>query len=177
MNILDIFFLLILILAAWKGYKKGLIIELFTVLAVFAGLYAGLHLSDAVSKWLYGSGWKSEYIPIIAFLLCFLGIGAMLYFGGKTLDRIIRIVQLSLINRLIGMLFSLVTGVLLLGALVLLLNSYDERKDIISSSTKKGSLLYFPVLNFTEALLPVAQESTLYVKNTMHKKPKEIVKK
>lgn len=177
MNFLDIFFILVLCLAAWKGYKKGLIIELFTVLAVFAGLYAGLHLSDGVSRWLYSLGWHWKYLPTFSFFLCFLAIGAMLYFGGKVLDRVIRIAQLGLVNRIAGMLLSIITGVLLLGALVLIFNSYDERSDIIENDTKKGSLLYFPVLNFTEALLPVAQESTLYMKNSMHKSPGEILKK
>lgn len=177
MNFIDIFFVLIIVLAAWKGYKKGLIIELFTVLAVFAGLYAGLHLSDAVTRWLYGIGWEWKYLPTFSFFLCFLGIGAMLYFGGKVLDRVIRVAQLGLLNRLIGMLLSMVTSVLLLGALVLIFNSYDERSDIIDHKTKKGSLLYFPVLNFTEALLPIAQESTLYMRNTLHKEPNEILKK
>jgi len=104
MNFLDILIVCLLAYAAWKGFKKGFIIELFTFLALFIGLYAGIHFSDFVSEFLMEKMnlSPSSYLPIISFAIVFLAIGAMIYFGGKALEKLIKTLQLGLINRILG---------------------------------------------------------------------------
>ena len=81
MNYLDILLVLPLIIGAWRGFKKGLIIELFTLLALLVGIYAGIHFSDFVAGILKNNlGMTSEYVPVIAFTITFLGVGAGVYF-------------------------------------------------------------------------------------------------
>ena len=46
MNFIDVLILIPVIYAAWKGFKHGLIIEVFTLLALVVGIYAGIHFSD-----------------------------------------------------------------------------------------------------------------------------------
>ena len=75
MNYIDILLLIPIIYAAWKGFKHGLIIEIFTLLALFVGIYVGIHFSDFTAKYLRESlGFESKYLPIIAFTLTFLGV-------------------------------------------------------------------------------------------------------
>lgn len=50
MTILDGFLLLPLAYGAWRGFKKGLIIEVFTLLAIFVGIYLAVRFSDALSN-------------------------------------------------------------------------------------------------------------------------------
>ena len=52
MNFLDFIFIALFLFAAWKGFKRGFVIELFTFLALFLGLYAGIHFSNFVSIFL-----------------------------------------------------------------------------------------------------------------------------
>lgn len=177
MNVIDIFIVLLLLFAIWRGFKKGLIVELFTLLAVFAGLYAAVHFSDFISvKLKEDAGWDWEYVPIVAYALCFLAVGAMVYFGGKMLEKVIKVVQLGLVNRMAGALFSTITMVLLLGGLILMSDSYDQRSDILSEETKEGSLLYYPVLNTSKVLIPKIEESSLTVKERFfERKLKEVL--
>ena len=49
MNYLDILFVLVLIWGAWNGFKSGFILQLFTTLALFLGLYAGGRFSNFVT--------------------------------------------------------------------------------------------------------------------------------
>ena len=107
MNFLDILIVCLLGWAAWKGFKKGFIIELFTFLALFIGLYAGVHFSDLISEFLMEKMdlEPSSYLPIVSFAIVFLAIGAMIYFGGKALEKVIKVVQLSLVNKLFGIFF------------------------------------------------------------------------
>ena len=83
MNVLDILILIPIAFGIWRGFKKGFIIELFTFLALFIGLYAGIHFSDGVASFLQEKfSITSEYLPTIAFTITFLLIGAMVYFAG-----------------------------------------------------------------------------------------------
>ena len=177
MNVIDIFIVLLLLFAIWRGFKKGLIVELFTLLAVFAGLYAAVHFSDFISvKLKEDAGWEWEYVPIVAYAICFLAVGAMVYFGGKMLEKVIKVVQLGLVNRMAGALFSTITMILLLGGVILMSDSYDQRSDILSEETKEGSLLYYPVLNTSKVLIPKIEESSLTVKeHFFERKLKEVL--
>ena len=110
MNFIDILIVILLLFACWRGLKKGLIIELFTLLAVFAGLYAAIHFSDYLAvKLREDADWEWEYVSIVSFALCFLAVGAMVYFGGKMLEKVIQVVQLGIINRIAGAVFSIIT--------------------------------------------------------------------
>ena len=165
MNFIDILIVILLLFACWRGLKKGLIIELFTLLAVFAGLYAAIHFSDYLAvKLREDADWEWEYVPIVSFALCFLAVGAMVYFGGKMLEKVIQVVQLGIINRIAGAVFSIITMLLLLGGIILISDSYDQRSDILSEETKEGSLLYYPILSISKVFIPKIEESSFYLK-------------
>ncbi|MEY3585560.1 MAG: hypothetical protein RLZZ243_624, partial [Bacteroidota bacterium] len=101
MKMLDLIILLPLIYGAYKGYKRGFIMSLFMLLAVIVGLYAAFHFTDVIVS--YGKEhfeWKSAYIAPVTFLSLFLIVGAGIYFGGKVLESVIKLVKLSILNSL-----------------------------------------------------------------------------
>ncbi len=168
MNFLDILIICLLIYAGWKGFKKGFIIELFTFLALFIGLYAGIHFSDLISEFFierFEMDPSSSMLPIISFVVVFLAIGAMIYFLGKTLEKVIKVAQLSLLNKLFGLFFSILKMVFIVGVLLLLAESYDEKNEFVSQESKDASLLYYPFQNTVTTCIPAFEESTLFLKN------------
>ena len=52
MNFLDILILIPIAYGAYKGFKHGFVIELFTLLAILVGIYVGINFSDYVANWL-----------------------------------------------------------------------------------------------------------------------------
>ena len=171
MSLLDILILVPIGFGIWRGFKKGFIIELFTFLALFIGLYAGIHFSDGVASFLQNQfSMTSEYLPTIAFTITFLLIGAMVYFAGIAIEKAVKAVQLSLPNRLLGALFGGIKMLLFTGTAIILLESYDEKSDIISEDSKEGSLLFIPVENTTAALMPALKNSTIFLKNALNDK-------
>jgi len=171
MSLLDILILIPIGIGIWRGFKKGFIIELFTFLALFVGLYAGIHFSDGVSGFLQDKfSMTSEYLPTISFTITFLLIGAMVYFAGIAIEKVVKAVQLSLPNRLLGALFGGVKMLLFTGTAIILLESYDEKSDIISEDSKQGSLLYLPVESVSAALMPSLKNSTIFLKNALNDK-------
>lgn len=169
MNLLDLFIAFSIGYGIYRGFKKGFIIELFTFLALFVGLYAGIHLSDGVSNFLKNQfSVTSEHLPLIAFTITFLLIGAMVYFAGIAIEKMVKVVRLSLPNRLLGAVLGGLKMLLFTGTAIILMQAYDEKSDIISEDTKAGSLLFFPVEISTAAFIPALKESTLFLKNTLH---------
>lgn len=168
MSFIDIIAIIALIYAIWKGFFKGFIIELFTFLALFIGLYAGIHFSDFAAGILTENfNIKSDYVPTVSFTVVFLIVGAMIFFGGKALEKVVSIVQLSLINKLLGVLLSVIKMVFILGAVILLIESYDEKGNILSEEAKSESRLYNPIKSVVSFAIPAFEDSALFLKNTL----------
>ena len=170
MNILDVILVLPLLFAGYKGFKYGLIIEIFTLLALLVGLYAGIHFSDYASNFIENSfNWHSKYLPVVSFTITFLAIGAMVYFAGKAIERVVRFTGLSPINKTFGILFSVVKMGYFISVFLVILESYDEKNNFFPEETKSESLLYSPVKNLSEKTIPGIAESTIFLKNKIDK--------
>ena len=168
MNFIDIILLVPIIYAAWKGFKHGLIIEIFTLLALFVGVYAGIHFSDMTAGFLRKSlSLTSNYVPVIAFTITFLSIGAMVYFLGKTVEKIIKVTQLTPLNKLAGVFFSVLKYVYILSTLLVLIESYDEKIGFFPPKVKEKSLLYNPVMQLSKMSIPGINESSIFIHNLM----------
>lgn len=168
MNYLDIILLIPVLWGAWKGFRKGFIIEIFALLALFAGIYGAIHFSDKMSTMLTDSlDITSDYLPIIAFSLTFLLVGAMVYFLGRVLEKAISMVALSTINKFAGLIFGALKMMLVSSMLVIVLESIDEKNHFISKEFKESSLLYEPLRDMTFTALPAIQESQLFKKRSV----------
>lgn len=168
MNFVDIIIAVPLVYAAWRGFKKGLIIEIFTLLALLVGIYAGIHFSDWTSARIEEYfDFDANYLPVIAFTVTFLAVGAMVYFAGKMLEQMVKVVNLSPINKILGVVFGMLKMVYTLSILIILLETYDERGDFIPEKTKENSLLYAPVKLTASATIPAIEESTIWLRNNM----------
>ena len=164
MNFIDILILFPLLLAAWKGFKRGFIIEIFIVLALLVGIYCGIHFSDYTSDLIKDKlSVSSIYLPIISFALTFIVIAVGIYFTGKMLEKVIKIAQLSLLNKLGGVFFSVVKTLYFMSTLFLLIASVQEKTELIPTDTLNESLLYAPVSKLSLATIPYLKESKLFI--------------
>lgn len=166
MNFIDILILIPLIYAAYKGFKHGLIIEVFTLLALIVGLYAGIHFSDGVAAFLKKQfHWNSPYLPVISFTLVFLGLGAMIYFAGKAIERMVKVVNLSPLNKIFGSVFGLLKALYFASVGIVLLDSYDEKGKFFPEEKKEASYLYNPVKKVSEVTIPGMSGSNIFLQN------------
>ncbi|MBC9813545.1 CvpA family protein [Crocinitomicaceae bacterium CZZ-1] len=168
MNFIDILLLIPIGYAVYKGFKNGFIIEVCTLLALLVGIYAGIHFSDGTAN-LLKTSWNihSEYLPVIAFTITFLGVGALVFFGGKMLEKVVDVANLTPLNKFLGILFALIKIFYLLSVFIVLLESYDEKGDFIKEETKQDSLLYEPVKNLSLTTIPRIKESTIFLTNSL----------
>jgi membrane protein required for colicin V production len=164
MSILDFFLLIPLGYGAWRGFKKGLIIEIFTFLAIIVGIYVAVHFSDALShKIIENVGEEYSSTPAVSFTLIFLAVGALIYFGGVALEKVIKVVNLSLMNRMFGLLFGLIKALYLLSIFIVTYESYDPNGKLLSLESRETSLLYAPVKYTSVKTIPFLSDSRLYL--------------
>lgn len=168
MNFVDIIIIVPLLYAAWVGFRKGLIVEVFTLLALLVGIYAGIHFSDWTSDLIKQNiDIEGRYLPVVAFTVTFLAVGAMVFFAGKMIERMLRVVNLSPINKILGLFFGVVKMLYTLSILIILIETYDERGDFIPHEIKDESFLYSPVKIIASATIPAIEESSIWLKNTV----------
>lgn len=168
MNFIDILILVPLGYAAWKGFQHGIIIEVFTLLALLVGIYAGIHFSDFTANFLRESlDWQSEYLPVVAFTITFLGIGAMVYFAGKVIEQMVKVTNLTPINKVFGIVFAVLKMTYFISVFLVLIESYDEKGNFFPQETKDSSMLYHPVLKVSTSTIPALENSTLFIKNAL----------
>ncbi|MFM8759024.1 MAG: CvpA family protein, partial [Methylophilaceae bacterium] len=72
---IDIVFLILMALAIWKGYSKGLVVALFSFVGMVVGMLLALKCSAVVAVWL-GEETKldAKWLPFLAFLLIIIGV-------------------------------------------------------------------------------------------------------
>ena len=164
MNYLDILLLIPIIIGGWRGFKKGFVIEIFTLLALLVGIYAGIHFSDFMATILLENvGIESEYLPAIAFTITFLLVGAMVYFAGKLVEKGLKIVALGMVNKIAGLFFGVVKMVFILSAVLVIFESYDEKGKFIPADLKTTSLLYGPIKQTSLTAIPALKYSNLFI--------------
>ncbi len=136
---IDIVFLLLMLLACVKGYSKGLIIALFSVIGFIVGLAAALKLSAYTAEKLSDTfNTSGKWLPVISFVLVFVAVVFLVHLGAKLIQKSVEMVLLGWLNRLGGIvLFALLYSVLFSVFLF-----YAVQLKIISTETVEASKVY-----------------------------------
>jgi membrane protein required for colicin V production len=137
--ILDIIVVVILILALIKGYRQGLIVALFSLVAFVIGLAAAIKLSVVAAGYIGKAINISErWLPIISFAVVFLIVVLLVRLGAKFIQKTVELAMLGWVNR--------VGGILLYAALYILIFSvllfYADQMNFIKPETKSESATY-----------------------------------
>jgi membrane protein required for colicin V production len=151
MNYIDIILVVPIIWFAYQGFKRGLIIELASLLALILGIYAAISFSHYAAYFLTNSlGMETEYLPIISFILTFIVVVVLVYLVGKILEKLINMVALGFLNKLAGSLFGILKAAVLMSIVILIINHFNDT--FISQEKKEGSYLYAPVAGIAPLL-------------------------
>ena len=142
MTLLDILLALPLLFFIFMGWKKGLVREVATLAGVLAGVWASVHLSQAVAPLL---GLEGENAVLIAFIVTFLAALVLTYLLGRCVEGLMKAVKLSLLNRLAGALLGAVKALCILAVLLNMLVMVDTKELILKADAKEKSTLYKPV--------------------------------
>lgn|GEM_PF-401184 len=101
---IDFIYLALLIIALIKGYSKGIVVALCSVLAVIAGLIAALKLSDQLATLLFDHQAiiAARWAPLISHILVFTIVVILVRLLAKAIKKSLRMVLLGWADRLAG---------------------------------------------------------------------------
>lgn len=171
MNLLDWILLALLAMAAFKGFQRGFIIELASLVALVLGIWVAAHFSDRVST-LFGIDAANT---ALAFLVTFLAVLLTVHLLARFLTTLIDLAQLELPNKLAGVVFGLIRSVFTLSIALNLLVGYTEGA-VPSKELCAGSSFYGPVRQMAPFIIPALGE-TKWVKDAVEAVKREVEEK
>lgn len=153
MNILDIIIIIPLLLFAWQGFRKGLIIEVATLAALILGLFFAFYFSDYAANLLNEYfNIDEKYMAALSFIVTFIVVVIAIIAIGKILQKLIDIILLGFLNKAAGAVFGIIKGALILSILLLIINYFDANQKLIKEEYKENSILYEPIASFAQQL-------------------------
>lgn len=162
MNYFDIIIIIPLIWGAFKGFKKGLIIEVASLIALFLGVWGGVKFSSISAKYLSEMFSISEKImPLISFAVTFIVIVIAVFTLAKLLQKLIKMVALGLVNKITGAAFGVLKFALIISVILSLVNNINAEIGFIEPEMQNSSLLYNPVSKVALILIPSLKEINL----------------
>ncbi len=137
--LIDACFFVLLVLAIIKGYNKGLIVALFSIIAFIIGLAAALKLSILVAGWLSGnSSINTKWIPFISFAIVFVVIVILINWAGRLIQKTVETLLLGWANRIGGILLYIALYTIIFSIVLF----YATQLHFLDNSTIQASLSY-----------------------------------
>jgi membrane protein required for colicin V production len=139
--VIDLWVVLLLVLAAIKGFRKGLVVGLFSLLAIVVGAAAALKLSSKAATYLgqtFPAMAQSAWVPLVAFLLVFLLAVVLVRLVAQLIEESLEWGLLGWVNKLGGIIFF--TILYLMVASIGLF--YADKLGFLSAATASQSASY-----------------------------------
>ncbi|MEO7309764.1 MAG: CvpA family protein [Chitinophagaceae bacterium] len=137
--LIDIVFLALMVIAVFKGFSKGLIIALFSVVAYIVGIAAALKLSTVVANRLKDSiSVSNQWLPVISFAVVFIIVVILVRLGAKLIEKTFQVALLGWVNRLAGILLFIVIYTLIYSVVLF----YADKMGLLKPETIATSNSY-----------------------------------
>ena len=120
MTALDYLILAIFLIFAIWGMVRGLVAEVFSILAGVAALYLGSHYGEAVAPWLESSIDSVTVRRLMACVAVGIAAYAVVSIAGVFLSRSIQASVFGPLNRMLGLLFGAARGAIVIAVVVLI---------------------------------------------------------
>ncbi len=155
MNILDIIFLVPLLFALYRGFKKGMVHMIASLAALVLGIVGAMRLRPLFASLLDSIfNIDPSHMNVIAFAVAFVSIVIVVHLIAFFAEKLIKAVALNFLNRMLGMLFGVLVTAFVISMILWPLNQVNAERQIIKPKHIDGSLLYKPLSSFAPAVFP-----------------------
>jgi len=137
--LIDIVFLMLMVIAIFKGFSRGLIVALFSMLAYIVGIAAAIKLSVVVANRLKEHiTLSNQWLPILSFALVFIVVVILVRLGAKLIEKTFQVALLGWVNRLGGILLFVVLYTVLFSIVLF----YAHQVNFVKPETIAASKTY-----------------------------------
>lgn len=144
---IDLVYAGIVLFAIIQGFRKGLIVGLFSLIATIAGLAAAIKLSAYVAGRLGEVvNFSEKLLPVLSFVLVFIAVVFIIRLVAVLIQKLAETMMLGLLNRMGGVLMYLLIHTIIFSIQLF----YIVQLGIINPTVSEGSFFY----PFLEAIGP-----------------------
>ena len=159
MNLLDLLILIPVVWVCIRGFSKGFILELTTLIGMILGVLAAFYL------WKDLSGLLGQYfslgpsaLKLLSYALIFLTVLLIAWIIGKIITKAADLVMLGWLNKLLGAVFGLLKGVIVAALLLMLVLFFDKHEKLITRQAKEKSMFYQALSSFIPDYILIYQK-------------------
>jgi membrane protein required for colicin V production len=152
---IDIVLLLCLGWGAYKGFRKGFIIQSFVILALTLAIWGGFAFAGRLEPFLQNHLKMSEVAcSVISFIVVFVLILILVYTSGYLVTKVANAATLGMLNRISGAAFGILANALVLSVLILLFDRVNDEKHFVEPEILGQTYLYKPIGKVAPAIFP-----------------------
>ena len=130
--IIDVAFFFVMIVALIKGFTKGFVVGLFSLVAFIIGIAAALKLSAIVAHYLENStGVSAKWLPVLSFMLVFIAVVLLVNMGAKIIKKTISLAMLGWLDRVGGIILYTILYTIIFSILLF----FSEKTFLLSPAT------------------------------------------
>lgn len=135
---IDVIYLILLGLFMIRGYNKGVVVALFSFIAIILGVMGALKLSGSVSRLLFSD---SQWAPFLTYIIVFVLIVWLVRLGARMIEKTFEAVALGFVNKLSGALLYGLLVTFVFSSLLWLLNQMGLIKPETQAQSKVYALI------------------------------------
>ena len=158
---IDIVLAVILVWSLWRGFRKGFIVKIASLIALIAGIFAGFHGSDGLGQWLHDElDWPESVLSLTAFILAFILVVIGVHILAKMIEKIVDLSSLGLVNKLAGMALGFIQMVCLLSILTFALDAVFGNRAWLPENAADQAIIFPHIETAIERIIPEMQRDT-----------------
>ncbi|MBO7487405.1 MAG: CvpA family protein [Bacteroidales bacterium] len=155
MGIIDIVIICCFLPSLYFGARNGFIKQLISLVIIVLGIKLAISLSPHVAEWLQSRvELQATWISVISFAAVFVAVALVGALVEKLLSAVIDVTMLGWINRLLGIVFSLLKVAVVLSLLIYFVNSANELLGFLSEEDIADSKFFKPLLDLSDKIFP-----------------------
>jgi len=154
----DIALALLLLVGAWRGFVKGLVLSIASLVGLIGGIWAaarGSHIAaDSLAPHV---NWSVNTLSMASLAITFLAVVVAVHLLAKLLEKVLDLVALGLANKLAGALFGLAKMALIASFVMYFLNNLVGHRSWMPGHGE-GSVLMAPIEGIAPLIAPKIKE-------------------
>lgn len=156
---LDILLFCFLVYGVINGLRKGLFVELASLVSLLLGIYIAIKFSGAVGSFFDGHLPEDpKTAAITAFIITFIAVVVGITLLAKVLTKIADFSGLGLLNRILGGFFGLLRMILVLSVLLSFFVKINFDNTFAAKETLDKSMFFNPILKVSNTIFPMLEE-------------------
>ncbi|HUR12341.1 MAG TPA: CvpA family protein [Flavitalea sp.] len=137
--LIDVVYGILLLIALFKGLRRGLIVAIFSLLAFIIGLAAAMKLSVMVAGYLEGAtNIGTRWLPFISFLLIFISVALIVRWAARLMESATNALSLGWFNKLGGVALYCVLYTFCFSVVLF----YGNEMGLLAAKSRKESICY-----------------------------------